>query len=167
MEEDFFLTLKGNCGNTIFEACDLQDYGMCLEREARIIRKEILRKPVKKKLSNKNYVISKKTFTSQSEINSISPPVICFINMKLIGSNVDTSDEKSPSALTIAQLLQSNTIKQKSKSRSNETLLPLYTGLMVHSRTTKKSFIEELNEYGSSISYKRILEIQNSITNQL
>ena len=87
--------------------------------------------------------------------------------MKLIGSNVDTSDEKSPSALTIAQLLQSNTIKQKSKSRSNETLLPLYTGLMVHSRTTKKSFIEELNEYGSSISYKRILEIQNSITNQL
>ena len=148
MEEDFFLTLKGNCGNTIFEACDLQDYGMCLEREARIIRKEILRKPVKKKLSNKNYVISKKTFTSQSEINSISPPVICFINMKLIGSNVDTSDEKSPSALTIAQLLQSNTIKQKNKSRSNETLLPLYTSLMVHSRTTRKVLQRNLTNMG-------------------
>ena len=40
-------------------------------------------------------------------------------------------------------------------------------GLMVHSRTRKKRRIEELNEYGLSISYKRILEIQNSITNQL
>ena len=39
--------------------------------------------------------------------------------------------------------------------------------LMVHSRTRKKSLIEKLNEYGLSISYKRILEIQNSTTNQL
>ena len=40
-------------------------------------------------------------------------------------------------------------------------------GLMVHSRTRKKSLIEELNECGLSISDKRILEIQNSITNLL
>ena len=40
-------------------------------------------------------------------------------------------------------------------------------GLMVHSRTRKKSLIEELNECGLSISYKRILEIQNSITHLL
>ena len=40
-------------------------------------------------------------------------------------------------------------------------------GLMVHLRTRKISLIEELNKYGLSISYKRILEIQNSITNQL
>ena len=98
----------------------------------------------------------------------ISPPVMSFINMVLNGSNVDTSDKKrSSSALTIAQLLQFNTVKQKNKSKSNETPLPLYMGLMVHSRTRKKSLIEELNEYGLSISYKRILEIQNSITNQL
>ena len=38
---------------------------------------------------------------------------------------------------------------------------------MVHSRTRKKSLIEELNECGLSISDKRILEIQNSITNLL
>ena len=91
------------------------------------------------------------------------------INMVLNGSNVDTRDKKigSSSALTIAQLLEFNTVKQKSKSKSNETPLILYMGLMVHSRTEKKSLIEELNEYGLSISYKRILEIQNSITNQL
>ena len=40
-------------------------------------------------------------------------------------------------------------------------------GLMVHSRTRKKGLIEQINKYGLSISYKRILEIQNSITNQL
>ena len=40
-------------------------------------------------------------------------------------------------------------------------------GLMVHSNTRKKNLIEELNKYGLSISYKRILGIQNSITKQL
>ena len=121
-----------------------------------------------KKLSNRNDVISKETFISQSEVDSISPLVISFINMVLNGSNVDTSDKKrSSSALTIAQLSQFKTVKQKNKSKSNETPLPLYMGLTVHSSTRKKSLIEELNEYGLNMSYKRILEIQNSITNQL
>ena len=77
---DVILTLKDDCGKAIFEACDLQDDGMCLERAARIIRKEILSKQDEKKLSNKNDVISKETFSSQSEIDSISPPVMSFIN---------------------------------------------------------------------------------------
>ena len=86
--------------------------------------------------------------------------------MLLNGLNVDTSDKKqSSSALTIAQLLQFNIVKQKNKSKSNETPVSLYMSLMVHSRTRKKNLIEEFNKYGLSISYKRILEIQNSITN--
>ena len=83
-------------------------------------------------------------------------------------SDVDTSGKKrSSSALKIPQLLQFNIVKQKNKGKSNETPLPLYMGLMFHSRTRKKSLIEEPNEYGLSISYIRILEIQNSVTNQL
>ena len=101
---------------------------MCLERSVRIIRKEILSKQDEKKLSNKNDVISKETFSSPSEIDSICLPVMSFINMVLNGSNVDTSDKKrSSSALTIAQLLQFNTVKQKNKSKSNETQLPCFT----------------------------------------
>ena len=66
---------------------------------------------------NKNDVISKETFSSQSEIDYISPPVMRFIDMVLLnGLNVDTSDKKrSSSALTIAQLLQFNTVKQNEK----------------------------------------------------
>ena len=72
-----------------------------------------------------------------------------FNNKVLNGLNIDTSDKKrSFSALTITQLLQFNTVKQKNKCKSNETPLPLYIGLMVHSRTRKKSIIEELNKYG-------------------
>ena len=168
MGRDVIMTSKGDCGKAISEPCDLQDDGICLERAACIIRKEILIKQDDKKLSNKNNVISKEILSSQSEIDFISPPVMSFINMVLNGSNVDTSDKKlSVSALTIAQLLQFNTVKQKNKSKSNETLLPLYMGLMVYSRTRKKSLTEELNEYGLSISYKCILEIKNIITNQL
>ena len=166
MRKDVILTLKGDCEKAIFEACNLQDDGMCLERAARIIRNEILSKQDEKKLSNRNDVISKETFSSQAEIDSISPPVMSFINMLLNGLNVDTSDKKqSSSALTIAQLLQFNIVKQKNKSKSNETPVSLYMSLMVHSRTRKKNLIEEFNKYGLSISYKRILEIQNSITN--
>ena len=73
--------------------------------------------------------------------------------MVLNSSNIDTSDKRqSSSALTITQLLQFNTVKQtkkkKNKSKSNKALLPLYMCLMVHSRTRKKSLIEELNKYG-------------------
>ena len=164
------MTSKDDCGKAISEPCDLQDDRICLERAACIIRKEILIKLKQddKKLSNKNNVISKEILSSQSEIDFISPPVMSFINMVLNGSNVDTSDKKlSVSTLTIAQLLQFNTVKQKNKSKSNETLLLLYMGLMVYSRTRKKSLTEELNEYGLSISYKCILEIKNIITNQL
>ena len=83
MGRDIILTLKNDCGKAIFEGCDLQDDGMCLERAARIIRKEILSKQDEKKLSNKNEVISKETFSSQSEIDSISLLVRSFINMVL------------------------------------------------------------------------------------
>ena len=103
---DVILTLKDDCGKAIFEACDLQDDGMCLERAPRLIRKEILSKQDEKKLSSKNGLILKETFSSQSEIVFISPPVMSFINMVLNGSNVDTNDKKrSSSALSIAQLL--------------------------------------------------------------
>ena len=38
MGRDVILTLKGDCGKAVFEACNLQDDGICLERAARIIR---------------------------------------------------------------------------------------------------------------------------------
>ena len=49
-------------------------------KHARIIRKEILSKQDEKKLSNKNDAISKETFSSQSETDSISP-VMSFIKV--------------------------------------------------------------------------------------
>ena len=168
MGRNIILTLKDNCGTAIFEACDLQDDGMCLERAARIIRKTILSKQNEKKQLNENDLISNETFSSDSEMNSVSAPVLSFVNMVVNGSNVVTSDQKRNSiASTIAQLLQFNTVKQKNRTKSNETPFPLYMGLMVHSRTRKKSIIEELNGFGLSISYNRILEIQNNISNQL
>ena len=50
MGRDVILTLKDNCGKAIFEACNLQDDGMCLERAARIIGKEIISKHDEKEL---------------------------------------------------------------------------------------------------------------------
>ena len=50
MGRDVILTLKDNCGKAIFEVCELQNDGICLERAARIVRKEILIKQEQKRL---------------------------------------------------------------------------------------------------------------------
>ena len=50
MGRDVILTLKDNCGKAIFEVCELQNDGICLERAARIVRKEILIKQEEKRL---------------------------------------------------------------------------------------------------------------------
>ena len=50
---------------------------------------------------------------------------------------------------------------------SQITALPVYTGLLLHSRTRKKSIINKVSALGLSISYNRVDEIQSAITDQV
>ena len=45
--------------------------------------------------------------------------------------------------------------------------MPVKIGLMIHAKTRKKGLIEKLASEGLSISYKRVEEIEGTITNQL
>jgi hypothetical protein len=167
---DVILTLKEGSGQAIFDTCDLQDDGFCLTRAAKIIRKELLR------YRNKKKDIKSDEFSIGNERNAVSTPIYTFINMILNESNLLLSHEhleESNASLTICQLLQYNikrnstTTKVATKRKSNETPLPLYIGLMIHSKTRKKTLIEELSEIGLSVPYQRILDIQTQITKQL
>ena len=88
-----------------------------------------------------------------------------------IGQNYVASNEfLEQNVLTIAQLIIQNSIKRVRKdstscvfNKSRESPISTYLGLMVHAKTRKKGVIEELNELGLSIPYKRVLSITDSL----
>ena len=77
-------------------------------------------------------------------------------------------------ALQLSQLIKFNALKRKRDQKvvnvrhwsSQITALPVYTGLLLHSRTREKSVIDKVSALGLSISYNRVDEIQSAITDQ-
>ena len=69
-------------------------------------------------------------------------------------------------ALSLAQLIEFNSVKPKRRETtirprlSQETPLPVYLGLMIHSKTRMKGEIEKLATLGLSITYNCVSEIQ-------
>ena len=93
-------------------------------------------------------------------------------------ANFDPIDYQA--ALSIAQLIVFNAIKRPRKTSTDhvrihvskhqlcqETPMPIYLGLMLHSFTRKKHLIEKCFKLGLSISYHRVLKISNKITNNI
>ena len=93
--------------------------------------------------------------------------------MMLYSSNESTGTCKNNAALTIAQLIMFNskvTSTHSMNSRHNlsqETLLPLYLRVLIHSKTRKRSLVDTLFELGLCISYDRVLEISSLQGEQL
>ena len=93
------------------------------------------------------------------------------MNMILEGPSInDQSEDTTPTALSISQLLRFNSIKHKrmqDTSQSNfvrhsstqETPVPTYLGLMLHAHTRKRELVDRLYPSGMSISYDRVLRL--------
>ena len=47
--------------------------------------------------------------------------------------------------------------------KDRETPLPLYIGLNIHTQTRSKKILNSLHKLGISISYKRVIEVENSL----
>ena len=68
--------------------------------------------------------------------------------MVLNGSELDTdANNDSEEAMTISQLLYSNTKKSRNKSSFSETPFSLYLGLMIHSKTRKRTHRRIINAW--------------------
>ena len=78
-------------------------------------------------------------------------------------------------ALQLSQLIKVNALKRQRDQKvanvhhqsSQITALPIYTGLLLHSRTQKKSIINKVLALDLSISYNRVDEIKSTITDQV
>jgi len=52
-------------------------------------------------------------------------------------------------------------------SSSQETPRPIYTALLVHSRTCKRKLVDKLYHLGLSMSYDRLMKITTDIANSV
>ena len=86
------------------------------------------------------------------------------------------SNSTEDMVVKLAQLIKFNAVKcprrnnaseKKRHSKQNEPLLPLLIGLSIHSQTRKKGIAEFLASQGLSVSYNRVIEIEDDITKQL
>jgi len=123
------------------------------------------------------------SFESNCQIESIPKMLLNFVNMLLEGPGCINSSTNQ-AALSISQLIVFNAIQRQRPhvasvdvddtahkrfstrhSSSQETPLPIYIGLMLHSATRKKKVVNKCNRLGLSVSYNRVLQIMNKTAN--
>ena len=109
--------------------------------------------------------------------------LVAMVNMVLDGPSIKNQSLSSstPAALSIAQLLKFNSVKQRRKqgatktqeppavrhSMSQETPLPTYGGLMLHAETRKRGLVDKLFSLGLSISYDRVMRLSGQLGNSV
>ena len=110
-------------------------------------------------------------FTSDCQLKSVPPSLMCLVSMLLNGPNIESQDfEESQACLTFAQLIIFNMKKIKKlatksdrHNQDREPPLPLYLGMSVHAQTRSKKFVNQLYELGLSLSYQRVDDIMNNL----
>ena len=101
-------------------------------------------------------------FGKDCQTNSVPKSLLMLVQMILEGTNLSlaTDNQTNNTALQLSQLIKFNALKRQQDQKvinarhrpSQITTLPVYTGLLLHSRT-----------HGLSISYNRVDEIQSAI----
>ncbi|KAG1695324.1 hypothetical protein GQR58_006635 [Nymphon striatum] len=106
------------------------------------------------------------SFKHNCQEESVPTSLKSLISMLLNGPNVTGQDETETQAcLTISQLIHFNAknkapVAKKSRhSKQCEPPLPLYVGLHVHTLTRSKNLVNSLCMLGISVSYDRIIEL--------
>lgn len=107
--------------------------------------------------------------------------LLSLVAMVLYGPNIKTQSSSSSlpqPALTLSQLLTYNTLVRKREtsttsrsttrhSQDRETPLPVYLGVMIHTKTRKRAIVDNLFDLGLCISYDRVLDISTELGNTI
>ena len=156
------LTLNGDVGKAIFEATtnSALDDGVILAKAAKIVRKHLFL----------NEEVFDGDISKARQMSSVPAHLLHLLGLILEGSTDQTSmnDASQSIALNIAQLIRFNAVQQKRRQNSlkirhaktNEPPLPVLVGLLIHSKTRKKSLVERICIYG--IKYNLLSSNRNS-----
>ena len=160
------LIANHDIGQALRKAChhDADNDAVHLARAAKVVRKDMFK--VKQNFDG--------SFGRTCQEDSVPASLLALVSMVLNGPNIQgqSSSSTSQPVLTIAQLLMHNSmIRCREKkvtaivkhSRERETPLPIYLGMMMHTKTRKRELVDQLFELGLSVSYDRVLEISTQL----
>ena len=167
---EVLLAFEEDIGTALAKVCefDSDNDAIHLARAAKIVRNHMFGEA-------KSFT----GFTLGCQKESVSSLLLALVNMILEGPSIkEQSENTTPAALSIAQLLKFNTIKcrhtqETSQSvtvkhmTSQETPVPIYIGLMLHAHTRKKELMDRIHQLGISISYDRVLRLSAEIGNRI
>lgn len=110
------------------------------------------------------------SFSEGCQESSVPASLKLILSMILNGATLkDQSKSDSQACLTIGQMIFFNTKKKASnavKTRhvlEREPPLPVYIGMCVHSRSRNKTLIQQLHKMGLSISYDRVIQLEDQM----
>ena len=123
------------------------------------------------------------SFQGGCQEDSVPNVLVAMVNMVLDGPSIKNQSLSSSTqaAISIAQLLKFNSVKQRRKqgatktqeppavrhSTSQETPLPTYVGLMLRAETCKRGLVDKLFSLGLNISYDRVLRLSAQMGNSV
>ena len=169
---DVLLTFNDNLGIALQKLKDTSDSdAVHMMRTAKMIRREMFE-------ARESFNGS---FKRNCQKNSVPETLVSLVAMLLEGpGNFEPCDNQA--ALSISQLIIFNAVKRPRKTlfadvrqrapcvrhlHNQETPLPIYVGMMLHSATRKKKLVDKCYKMGLSISYDRVQEIGNKLGNSV
>jgi hypothetical protein len=164
---DVVLISDEDVGSAFRKACehDADNDAVHLARAANIVRRDMFKM--------KNHFNG--SFGPKCQEGSVPVSLLALVAMVLNGPNIKTQSPSSAMpqpVLTISQLLMHNSLVRHREhqptsttrhSQERETPLPIYLGVMVHTKTRKRELVDNLYELGLSISYDRVLNISTEL----
>ena len=168
---DTVIISNADVGSALRKACehDVDDDAAHLARAASIVRRDMFK--IMNQFSG--------SFEISCQQDSVPVSLLELVAMILNGPNIKaqltTSSDIPQTVLTIAQLLMHNSLvrhreNQATSTKHNlerETPLPIYLGIMIHTKTHKRELVDDLYELGLSISCNRVLSISTELGNKV
>ena len=113
---------------------------------------------------------------NDDQYETLPQSLVALVQMILGGTNIqnqhDNCSDIKGAVSSLTQLLVFNSIKRSRKGTTGmrhnpdrETVLPLYLGLLLHTKTRKRDLVDELFKNGLSVSYDRIMQLSTDLGN--
>ena len=163
---DVLLAFNQDLGSALQKACgqDADDDAIHLARAANIVRRDMLK--IKTAFSG--------SFDTYCQEDSVPHTLTGLVGMVLNGSNIRDQPNHlciPVPTLAISQLLVFNFSARRRESTTDpiehshhqETPVPVYLGLLMHTKTRKRDLFDILFHLGLSISYDRVLSISTDL----
>ena len=171
---DIILAFNKDIGTALSRVCETDEFenGLILSKAADIVRKEML--AMKNSFSG--------TFDKDCQLKSVPFSLLNLVTMIIKGTGIENFSktdtehcEIDKAALSISQLVMFNSKEKsggapKQSRRHNlerETPLPVYLGVLLHTKTRKKGLVDALFELGLCISYDRVMCISTDLGNNV